>query len=246
MRVNYKTAPPAGSAPANGRRRGFTLVELLTVVGIIAVLVAMLVPAVGKARSYARRVACAHNLNESYLVIHMYMNENKGFYPCAEDPVSNEPFYWLWMGRGWRDIVRPYLGEWVNESNPSILYCKADPAKDKYQATSYAYSMSFYHSVEQINAMSSPADTYSNPVKSVPQKESQVEYPGGKILAGEWTSNHQPFAGDNGWWNWKGRRNFLTAAGEVRYTEAGEILPARDGFPDANLTVDGISGRDLP
>ncbi len=246
-RVNRQTASPdpeqSGAAPR--ARRGFTLVELLTVVAIIGILLSILVPSVGAARSYARRVACANNLDKSYLAINMYINDS-GVYPCAQDPVSTDPFYWLWMGRGWRDIIKPYLGGWVNKSNPSILYCKADPAKDKYQATSYAYSMSFYHSVEQINAMDSPANTYRNPVASVAQTEVRVEHPAKKFLVGEWTSNHEPFVGDNGWWCWKGRRNFLTASGAVRYTEAGKILPARDGLPDPNLTVDGISGRDLP
>jgi prepilin-type N-terminal cleavage/methylation domain-containing protein/prepilin-type processing-associated H-X9-DG protein len=54
---------------------GFTLVELLVVVGIIAVLIAILMPALAKAREQARRVACASNLRQLALGMLMYAND---------------------------------------------------------------------------------------------------------------------------------------------------------------------------
>ena len=105
--------------------------------------------------------------------------------------------------------------------------------------------MAFYHSPGQINAMSSITDQYgASSVASVPQKELNVEKPSGKILVGEWTSNHLRVDKENGWWCWEGSRNYLFADGSVDFIEATDIAPARDGYPNPNLTVDGIKGSD--
>jgi prepilin-type N-terminal cleavage/methylation domain-containing protein/prepilin-type processing-associated H-X9-DG protein len=65
---------------ASGLRRGFTLVELLVVIGIIAVLTGLLLPALGRARESSRRVACASNVRQLCAVQIMYAQENRGFF----------------------------------------------------------------------------------------------------------------------------------------------------------------------
>jgi len=134
---------------------GFTLVELLVVLAVVAVLLSILIPSLRKARVTAFRAGCASNLRQINLGLNMYLDDSDGIYPCAEDPVSVEPVYWLWMGRGWRPFVRPYLGGSLDARDPSVLLCpedRSDPAM--YESTSYAYSMAFYHSPDQIDAMS--------------------------------------------------------------------------------------------
>jgi prepilin-type N-terminal cleavage/methylation domain-containing protein len=226
--------------------RAFTLIELLVVISIVALLLSLLVPSLGKARSLARRVACSHNLKQVALAMDLYTHDHDTVYPCAQDPVSTQPPYWLWMGRGWRRWVEKYLSTNIDVNTPSVLLCpsdRTDPAK--YESTSYSYSLTFYHSPEQIDAMSTPADTYSNPQPSVPQREGSVASPSGKILLGEWNSHHAPYENDKGWWEWKGARLFVLADGQVVYLETKRIRPARDELPDANLTVHGLKGRDL-
>jgi prepilin-type N-terminal cleavage/methylation domain-containing protein/prepilin-type processing-associated H-X9-DG protein len=74
-----------------GRNRpAFTLVELLVVIGIIAVLIAILMPALNRARSAANLIKCQSNLRQVYNAVSIYVNENGGFLPRASD-VSGGP-----------------------------------------------------------------------------------------------------------------------------------------------------------
>ena len=227
------------------KSQGFTLVELLVVIAIITGLLSILMPSLGRVRAMAMRLKCTHNIKQIDLAMNLYLNANDHIFPCAEDPLPAG--YWLWMGRGWRSFVEPYLGGNIDVNNPSVLFCPQDrTAAEKYESTSYSYSMAFYHSPEQIDAMSSPEDTYKNPQLSVGQRSMDVTNPSGKILIGEWLSNHSPIDNDSGWWCWEGSRNFLFVDGHIRMLQAKEVRPARDELPDANLTVHGIKGLDWP
>ncbi|MFB3892437.1 MAG: type II secretion system protein [Phycisphaerae bacterium] len=221
----------------------FTLIELLVVIAIIALLVSILVPSLTAARLLALRANCKANLHAINTAFAFYTQDSGEVYPCDTDPVSTSPMYWLWMGRGWRWKVGPYLGG-VTRTDPSVLFCKGDKAVT-YESTSYAYSMSFYHSPRQIDAMTSVADTYSNARPSVAQRTDWVSRPSGKIMVGEWTSNHPQVPKDSGWWTWAGRRTYLTADGAIHDLDSTSVLPAHDNLPDPNLTIGGITGRDI-
>ena len=73
------------------RPRAFTLVELLVVIGIIAIMISMLLPALNKVREKARAIQCASNMRQLFVFCSMFAQDNKGHLPRPgiNDPPSN-------------------------------------------------------------------------------------------------------------------------------------------------------------
>ncbi len=76
-------------------RRGFTLIELLVVISIIALLIAILLPSLAKAKELANRVVCAANVRSIIQVMFIYAQSNNSVFPCTPGPTgtsySNRP-----------------------------------------------------------------------------------------------------------------------------------------------------------
>jgi prepilin-type N-terminal cleavage/methylation domain-containing protein/prepilin-type processing-associated H-X9-DG protein len=92
------------------KRPGYTLVELLVVLGIIGVASAIVFPVFAQTRKRAHRTACLSNLRQIGLAIQQYVQDNDGQYPMA-GAGSGASGYW------WSDAVRPYL------KDRQVLWC---------------------------------------------------------------------------------------------------------------------------
>lgn len=75
------------------KRQGFTLVELLVVIGVIALLISILMPALNGARNAARQVQCQSNFKQIYNAVLFYSNQNKGLLPYNSHPTGWDPAY---------------------------------------------------------------------------------------------------------------------------------------------------------
>jgi prepilin-type N-terminal cleavage/methylation domain-containing protein len=116
------------------RRVGFTLVELLVVIGIIALLIAILLPALSKARTSAQRTACMTNVRQIWMGINLYCNENQDWYPTsayAADGVGyvQYPDDWIWWQQPSRNVDDSPIANYLNASGDRlkrVLRCPMD------------------------------------------------------------------------------------------------------------------------
>jgi type II secretory pathway pseudopilin PulG len=163
-------------------------VELLVVIGIMALLLGILAPALSKARASALRAVCKSNLHNLALAFRMYLDENRDIMPLAaqlpsledpNDPAGKPPI---------SEFLLPYL------SQAEIFRCPADKIKKYYltEATSYEYNA----------RLGGKPISKSHLVESHGENERNIEV----------MSDYEPFHGKAGE---RGAKNYLYGDGHI-------------------------------
>lgn len=108
---------------------GFSLIELLVVIAIVAVLAALLLPALSRSKSSAQRIVCVSNVGQINLALQMYAAEHKD----RMDYFTNDIYY------AYKDRLLSYLGlTAASASNNPVFVCPADPGLYKTALTHYS------------------------------------------------------------------------------------------------------------
>jgi prepilin-type N-terminal cleavage/methylation domain-containing protein/prepilin-type processing-associated H-X9-DG protein len=90
-------------------KRGFTLIELLVVIAVIAILMGILMPVLGKAREQARTLRCRANLRQYGLALRMYLDENKNKFPVAWSWLKSKTSGYVQKGETPDGVFWPYV-----------------------------------------------------------------------------------------------------------------------------------------
>lgn len=123
--LSFIIAPEKRIGADRRQRGGFSLIELLVVIGVIAILIAMLLPALRVARESAQRTQCASQLRQIGTALSMYVNANKGWLPAwsgwhtwPPGLPGDEP------GPAWTIELLPYIGP----PDSPVYHCPSFPA----------------------------------------------------------------------------------------------------------------------
>ena len=125
------------------RRLGFTLIELLVVIAIIAVLMAILMPGLSRARDQARTIACRANLKGYGIGLRMYLDENAQRFPDAWRWMkAKEGHNWVRKGETPDGVFWPYVK--ALDAHMCPKFSMLVKSNDQYRDTAVSYVMNSY------------------------------------------------------------------------------------------------------
>ncbi len=214
------------------RRRGFSLVELLVVIGIIAVLISMLLPALQRARKEARRAKCLSNERQIGMAMQMYAAESQGWFPTHNNwgncfgkkgsvTTYDDPGYTGFAGEPGIVGERP-LNHYLNA--PEVCGCPDDlgdtfPGYPGQQSCFDAYGTSYL--IEWQGNSFGVQHVTSHPPGRIPMKVGGGGDWSLKIILGDWNWHaNRPISDSRTLWHANGnqrRVNMLFADGHAEF-----------------------------
>ncbi len=190
----------AKNRPARSRQSAFTLVELLVVIGIIAVLISVLLPALQRARESARTLKCSANLRQIGQGVHLFASQNDNRFPSG----GSNPFSFSWQATlSWTVFKQPgsYIHRMGNVGGATKIYCPTAENMNRDQAARRTYVMNSHFITGQVTP---PTHNWPDPIGSTPITDyklgyrlSQVNRPAEKILAWEADAPRDAYRGNN-------------------------------------------------
>ncbi len=239
-RRSLVNGPPPQAKPWPRPRRnhlrstGFTLIELLVVIAIIAILAAMLLPALARAKAKALQTRCLSNEKQIAIAYLLYVEDSNGFYPSQKgwgagggkkgtyrlDAVVGESF-----GVNVEQTNRPlniYVGA------VEVFHCPADKgdaaygAKDCFTEYGNSYLVQFQHDSFRVRHVAGDERQPRGSYEATPIKASEVvRRPASKIIQGDWPwhANRGVIDPKSVWHNYKGQSHFnmMFGDGHVEY-----------------------------
>ena len=215
--VSAKTQPR--SAPHN--RRGFTLIELLVVIAIIAILAALLLPALARAKGSAKTIQCLNQVRQISVATRLYADENDDLFPRSQhSAVANRQL-------PWERALAPSLGASGGSTTWTNLLQTLYHCSDDKQLAHLSYGLNYYFELGDEDDYPGKPQTWHK-LAQVPKPTSTVAYTevvGGAdhVMSGLCWQTVADAENDVAWQRHKRRSNYAfvdghAAARELRTT----------------------------
>jgi prepilin-type N-terminal cleavage/methylation domain-containing protein/prepilin-type processing-associated H-X9-DG protein len=164
------------------RKKNFTLIELLVVIAIIAILAAMLLPALSKARERSRTIACLNNVKQLGVLFINYCDDNGEYFPAAYFTGSYVGADGYWNSRLF----------YLYKMQPGVITCPSFSSGNKITTSVTSgphYGTNYCHVTGSVRA-----PYVGNPTTN-PAKRSSIQRPSETILMGDSLSGPYPASG---------------------------------------------------
>lgn len=222
----------------SGDSLGFTLIELLVVISIIAMLAAMLLPALNSAKIIAKQAACKSNLKQIALLTTSYMNDYNNYYPAKGG--GNE---WCAMGISWVALLQTtYISDknWPPAAGTRPTGVWACPGSDKVLSPTSQYASDFGRNpYTGTSTASAGTDYYATKW----QKGSMVKYPARTFFVIDSGRNDDTrYTGRDVFPTYVGWENCCPGGADPRHNKMADIL-----YLDWHVSqVNPFNGNEFP